>query len=159
MTTEKPLDFDLLDTQLRALIASETDLLANSANFVALLYQALPDINWLGLYVLRENELLLGPFQGKPACARIPLGRGVCGSAARHRKTLRIDRVHDFEGHIACDAASNSELVVPLSANGILLGVLDIDSPLSGRFSEYDQQGIEKVCCSFEKTLAGRDFI
>lgn len=159
MTTQDPVDFDLLDAQLLALTSGEPDLLANSVNFVALLYQALPNINWLGIYVLRGKELVLGPFQGKPACVRIPLGRGVCGVAAQQMQTLRIDNVHEFSGHIACDAASNAELVVPLTRNGKLLGVLDIDSPDYARFSERDQQGVEKLCRSFEKAVTGTEFI
>ena len=159
MTTRDLVDFDLLDAQLAALTDGEPDMLANSANFVALLYNDLPNINWLGIYVLRGDELVLGPFQGKPACVRIPLGQGVCGGAAQQMKTLRIDNVHEFAGHIACDAASNSEIVVPLALNGQLLGVLDIDSPVHGRFSERDQQGIEKMCRSFEKTVSGSGFI
>lgn len=159
MTTQDPVDFDLLDAQLLALTSGEPDLLANSVNFVALLYQALPNINWLGIYILRGKELVLGPFQGKPACVRIPLGRGVCGVAAQQMQTLRIDNVHEFSGHIACDAAANAELVVPLTRNGKLLGVLDIDSPDYARFSERDQQGVEKLCHSFEKFVTGTEFI
>lgn len=159
MTKQDPVDFDLLDAQLLALTSGESDMLANSANFVALLYNALPNINWLGIYVLRREELVLGPFQGKPACVHIPLGQGVCGVAAQQLQTLRIDNVHEFAGHIACDLASISEIVVPLTHHGKLLGVLDIDSPEHGRFSERDQQGIEKMCRSFEKTVAGTGFI
>jgi GAF domain-containing protein len=154
MNAEVQVDFDLLDQQLRALTGSETDQLANSANFVAMLYDAMPDINWLGIYVLRGDELVLGPFQGKPACVHIPLGQGVCGQAAQQLKTLRIDDVHDFDGHIACDIASNSEIVVPLLLDGQLIGVLDIDSPSKKRFSERDQSGIEKLCRTFEQSVA-----
>jgi L-methionine (R)-S-oxide reductase len=156
MTTTDSIDFDLLNSQLIALTEDEPDLLANSANFVALLYAALTDINWLGIYVLRNNELVLGPFQGKAACVRIPMGQGVCGTAAQSVTTLRIDNVHDFAGHIACDAASNAELVVPLRRNGELLGVLDIDSPVLARFSERDQLGIEKLCRSFEQVAVDK---
>lgn len=159
MTTQDPVDFDLLDAQLQALTDGEPDMLANSANFVALLYHALPNINWLGIYVLRGDELVLGPFQGKPACVHIPLGQGVCGSAAQQMQTLRVGNVHDFSGHIACDATSNAEIVVPLARNGKLFGVLDIDSPAHDRFSEHDQRGIEKMCRSFEKTVSGSGFI
>lgn len=155
MTTTDPIDYDLVNAQLIALTTDETNALANSANFVALLYNALPDINWLGIYVRRRNELVLGPFQGKPACVRIPIGKGVCGTAAQSMKTLRVDNVHDFDGHIACDLASNSEIVVPLHRDGELVGVLDIDSPSLARFSEDDQQGIEKMCRNFEKVIAG----
>ena len=150
MSTTDTIDYRLLDSQLRALLAGETDHLANSANFVAILNDALPIINWLGIYVLRDEELVLGPFQGKSACVRIPLGKGVCGTAAADLATQRIDDVQSFAGHIACDAASKSELVVPLSCNGKLIGVLDIDSPIHARFSEEDQAGIELLCRSFE---------
>ena len=154
MTSAVQADFDLLDQQLKALTGNETDQLANSANFVAMLYGALPDINWLGIYVLRGNELVLGPFQGKPACVRIPLGQGVCGQAAQQLQTLRVGDVHAFDGHIACDIASESEIVVPLSRDGRLIGVLDIDSPTKERFSELDQVGIEKLCRTFERFAA-----
>lgn len=153
MTTTDPIDFDLIKAQLIALTKDEPDMLANSANFVALLYNSLTDINWLGIYVLRDEELVLGPFQGKPACVHIPVGQGVCGTAARSMKTLRVDNVNEFAGHIACDIASNSEIVVPLRYNGALLGVLDIDSPSLARFSERDQLGIEKLCRSFEQAI------
>ena len=154
MTTRDPIDYNLIDAQLIALTKDEPDMLANSANFVALLYNALTDINWVGIYVLRNGELVLGPFQGKPACVHIPVGQGVCGTAAQSMKTLRVDNVNEFAGHIACDIASNSEIVVPLLRDGELLGVLDIDSPLLKRFSESDQRGIEKLCRSFEQLLA-----
>lgn len=154
MNTAVQVDFDLLDKQLKALTGSESDQLANSANFVAMLYDAMPNINWLGIYVLRGDQLVLGPFQGKPACVRIPLGQGVCGQAAQQLKTLRIDDVHEFDGHIACDIASNSEIVVPLLRDGQLVGVLDIDSPSKDRFSERDQVGIEKLCRTFEQAVA-----
>ena len=117
-------DYDLLDAQLAALTENESDVLANCANFVALLFDALTDINWLGIYVRRNDELVLGPFQGKPACVHIPIGQGVCGQAADKMETLRVDNVHEFSGHIVCDIASRSEIVVPLTRNGVLLGVL-----------------------------------
>lgn len=142
-------DYTLLKSQLNALLADETDTLANTANFVALLNTALDDINWVGIYVLRDNELVLGPFQGLAACVRIPLGKGVCGTAAEQLQTLRVADVHEFPGHIACDAASRSELVVPLIVNDVLVGVLDIDSPSLDRFSESDQAGIEEICRAF----------
>lgn len=147
-------DFPLLRSQLVALLADETDALANAANFIGLLTAALEDVNWTGIYVLREDELVLGPFQGLPACVRIPLGKGVCGTAARSRQTLRVDDVHAFPGHIACDAASRSELVVPLLLDGQLVGVLDIDSPTPARFTAADQAGIEKLCGAFCELLA-----
>jgi GAF domain-containing protein len=142
---------------LRALLADETDVLANTSNFVALLNNALDDINWIGVYVLRGDELVLGPFQGLTACVRIPLGKGVCGTAAQRLETLRVADVHAFPGHIACDAASRSELVVPLIVNGSLVGVLDIDSPSLARFSAADQAGIEATCRAF--CAAQADFL
>lgn len=139
-------DYELLEKQLIAIIGDESDSLANAANFVALLYQALGDVNWLGLYILRGSELVLGPFQGLPACVRIPLGKGVCGTAAAERATQRVPDVHDFEGHIACDAASRSEIVVPIIIDESLAGVLDVDSPSLDRFSAADQSGLERLC-------------
>lgn len=142
----KPTDYQLLSNQVRSLLGTEPDALANAANFVGLLYNALDDVNWLGIYILRGDELVLGPFQGLPACVRIPLGKGVCGTAARRRATLRVPDVHEFPGHIVCDAASRSELVVPLMLDGDLAGVLDIDSPSTNRFSDEDQRGVEECC-------------
>ncbi len=139
-------DYTLLSSQVRSLLGGETDALANAANFVGLLYNALDDVNWLGIYVLRGDELVLGPFQGQPACVHIPLGKGVCGTSAQQQQTLRVPNVHEFPGHIACDAASRSELVVPLVVDGKLVGVLDIDSPSLERFSEDDQRGVEECC-------------
>ena len=156
MAVDKIVDYDLLGAQLDALLKDETDVLANSANFVALVYNALPEINWLGIYVMRNNELVLGPFQGNPACVRIPIGQGVCGTAARDRTTLRIADVQEFDGHIVCDAASRSEIVVPFIVNGRVLGLLDIDSPQEGRFSEQDQQGLESLCEVFIKSIENR---
>ncbi|MGD0382316.1 MAG: GAF domain-containing protein [Thermoguttaceae bacterium] len=132
-----------LADQLLALLADETDLVANAANTAALIYHTLPDINWAGFYFLKGDELVLGPFQGKPACVRIPLGKGVCGTAAKERKTLVVPDVQKFPGHIACDTASNSEIVVPLIKKEKLLGVLDIDSLSLARFDEQDQKGLE----------------
>ena len=162
MTEDRSVDYESLGAQLEALLHDETDVLANSANFVGLVYNALPDVNWLGIYVLRDHELVLGPFQGNPACVRIPIGQGVCGTAARDRKTIRVADVHEFDGHIVCDPASRSEVVVPLVAGGRLLGVLDIDSPLPARFSEQDQRGVESLCEVFIKSIGDRttdDFI
>jgi len=143
------LDYALLNSQLRALLADEKDALASASNFVALLYNALDNVNWLGVYVLRGNELVLGPFQGKPACVRLPVGTGVCGTAAATLSTQRVADVHQFDGHIACDADSRSEIVVPLITNGDLIGVLDIDSPIPDRFTALDQQGVEGLCDTF----------
>lgn len=135
------------------MVDGETDLLATTANFVGILFAEIPDINWLGIYVRREDELVLGPFQGLPACVHIPLGQGVCGTAAREMQTQRVDNVHEFAGHIACDPNSRSELVVPLIANGAVFAVLDIDSPHAARFSADDQAGVEKLCDRFVKKL------
>ena len=142
-------DTRLLNAQLEILLADETDPLANCSNFVGLLYNAIPDINWLGLYVLRDGELVLGPFQGKPACVRIAMGVGVCGTAAATLTTQRVADVHEFAGHIACDPDSRSELVVPLLVNDELVGVLDIDSPTTNRFQESDQRAVEKLTDTF----------
>lgn len=153
MTDDQSVDYSLLGAQLDALLKDESDALANAAIFVALVFDALPDINWLGIYVLRDNELVLGPFQGKPACVRIPMGRGVCGAAAEQMMTLRVPDVHDFDGHIVCDLASRSEIVVPLISDGRLLGVFDIDSPQVARFSDHDQEGVESLCELFIRSL------
>ncbi|MCC6124739.1 MAG: GAF domain-containing protein [Pirellulales bacterium] len=154
LPADKPRLYRLLESQLRGLLEGETDVIANTANMAALLYHALPDLNWAGFYFLRGNELVLGPFQGRPACVRIPLGRGVCGTAAQTRKTLVVENVHEFPGHIACDAASNSEIVVPLVQNESLLGVLDLDSPILGRFDEADRSGLEKLVAVLEAHLS-----
>jgi L-methionine (R)-S-oxide reductase len=142
-------DYKLLDSQLHALLDDESDALAATSNFVGLLYNAIDDINWLGIYVLRGDELVLGPFQGKPACVHIGLDEGVCGAAASTLQTQRVADVHAFPGHITCDADSRSELVIPLIVNGELIGVLDIDSPETARFSETDQAGVERLCRTF----------
>ena len=137
--------YPLLAAQLQALLAGERDFIANAAQFSAFLFQELSDLNWAGFYLARGEELVLGPFQGKVACVRIPFGRGVCGAAAITGQTQRVDDVHAFTGHIACDSASNSELVVPLFNDDRLLGVLDLDSPSLARFSAADQVGIERL--------------
>ena len=141
MPSESDTDYLRLDSQLSALMSGETDPLANAANCVALLFHALPRINWLGIYLARDDELVLGPFQGKAACTRIAFGRGVCGRAAESRQTQLVDDVHDFDGHIACDPDSRSELVVPLITGNTLIGVLDIDSPEPARFGDADRLG------------------
>ena len=150
-------DYRMLDAQAEALLRDEPDALASAANFVALLYDALEDVNWLGIYVLRGNELVLGPFQGKPACVHIDVGSGVCGTAAASLQTQRVPDVHAFPGHIVCDAASRSEIVVPLIVDGSLVGVLDIDSPTPDRFSKADQTGIERLCATYCALQSGRD--
>ena len=138
----------------QGLLAGERDLIANAANFSALLFHSLPDLNWAGFYFYDGSELVVGPFQGKPACIRIALGRGVCGTAAQTRQTQLVADVHAFEGHIACDAASNSEIVVPLvKADGSLLGVWDVDSPLTGRFDDEDRAGMEALCAVFMRAV------
>jgi L-methionine (R)-S-oxide reductase len=140
----KQKDYELVIKQLRALLEGESNTIANLANASALLNQFLNEVNWVGFYLMEDRELVLGPFQGLPACVRIPLGKGVCGTAAQNQKTERIEDVHAFPGHIACDAASQSEIVVPIVRDGQLLGVLDIDSPIKNRFDEIDQQYLEE---------------
>lgn len=141
--------YALLAAQLESLLADERDFIANASQFAAFLFNELPDLNWAGFYLNKNEQLVLGPFQGKIACVRIPFDKGVCGAAARTRATQRVEDVHAFPGHIACDSASNSELVVPLVKNGVLIGVLDLDSPSVGRFSEADQAGIENLASIF----------
>ncbi|MBS1068064.1 GAF domain-containing protein [Gluconobacter cerinus] len=143
---------DLVET-VESVVASETDQIANMANVAALLFEALPDINWAGFYLFKDDQLVLGPFQGRLACTRIPLGKGVCGTVAQQKTTLVVPDVHAFPGHIACDAASASEIVVPILHDGNLIGVLDIDSPVKNRFDAEDQAMIEKIVSAFEKTL------
>ena len=134
-----------LQLQLRGLLEGERDFIANAANFSSLLYHSLPDLNWAGLYLHKGGELVLGPFQGPPACVRIAIGKGVCGTAAEQRQTILVDNVHDFPGHIACDSASNSEIVVPLIADDKLVGVLDLDSPEFTRFDDEDARGLNEL--------------
>ncbi|PSS46711.1 GAF domain-containing protein [Pseudomonas sp. BBP2017] len=141
--------YGLLAAQLEALFADERDFIANAAQFSAFLYSQVEDLNWAGFYLNRNEELVLGPFQGQVACVRIAFGRGVCGAAAASRETQRVEDVHAFPGHIACDSASNSELVIPLVKDGRLIGVLDLDSPKLARFSEADQQGVERLVAIF----------
>lgn len=136
-------NYQLLIKQLSALLEGETNSIANLSNASALLNQFLERTNWVGFYLMEEGELVLGPFQGLPACVRIPLGKGVCGTAAEQMETVRVEDVHQFPGHIACDAASQSEIVIPLVKEGKLLGVLDIDSPEKNRFDELDQKYLE----------------
>lgn len=145
----KPALYADLLAQARALLAGERDAGANSANLAALLFHALPDLNWAGFYWLKDGGLVLGPFQGKPACVRIALGKGVCGTAAASRRTVVVPDVHAFPGHIACDSASASEIVVPVVKAGRLAGVLDLDSPLPARFDEGDARGLEALVAAF----------
>ena len=150
---DKAADYARLAAELTGLLAGETDRVANAANTSALLFNTLPDINWAGFYFLKDgpagSELVVGPFQGKPACVRIGLGKGVCGTAAQQRRTLVVPDVGAFPGHIACDVASRSEIVIPLLANDLLWGVLDIDSPTPARFDELDRVGLERVAAIF----------
>ena len=154
LTGSKPEQYAQLADQARALLAGERDRTANAANLSALVYHSLPDLNWVGFYFFDGTELVVGPFQGQPACVRIPLNRGVCGAAASTRTTQRVDDVDAFPGHIACDAASRSEVVVPLVGDDDqLIGVFDIDSPVPSRFDEVDQQGLEQIARIFIESL------
>jgi GAF domain-containing protein len=150
---DKPTLYRDLALALEGLVAGETDAVANMANASALIWETLPDLNWVGFYRNVGGELVLGPFQGRPACIRIPFGTGVCGAAAQTREVKRIEDVHAFPGHIACDSASNSEIVVPLIRDGELLGVLDLDSPRTARFTDEDEAGIVKLGEILSKTL------
>lgn len=145
MQIDKSRLYEELGQQLAALIEGERDLIANTANMAALIYGGLPDLNWAGFYFARGQELVLGPFQGKPACVRISWGQGVCGAAAARAASIAVRDVHEFPGHIACDPASRAELVVPLLDKGRVLGVLDLDSPVRARFDEEDRAGCERL--------------
>jgi L-methionine (R)-S-oxide reductase len=144
-----------LKSQLRALLEGEQDVIANAANCAALIYQSLPDVNWAGFYLFKDGELVLGPFQGDPACVRIAIGKGVCGTAAELKQTVVVENVHEFPGHIACDSASNSEIVVPLIKDERLLGVLDLDSPSFARFDDEDAQGLNELARIFIQAVQG----
>src|SRR5438477_1166479 len=144
MNSKKQL-YDQLAAELSSLLASERDLTANAANFSSLIFHSLPDLNWVGFYFERDGQLVLGPFQGRPACVRISIGQGVCGAGAAKCETVIVPNVHEFPGHIACDSASNSEIVVPLMKRERLIGVLDLDSPSIGRFDADDADGLEKL--------------
>jgi GAF domain-containing protein len=147
-------DYAALARELESLLADERDLIANAANATSLIYYALPHLNWCGVYLFKEGELVVGPFQGTPACVRIALGRGVCGTAAAQRKTIVVPDVHEFPGHIACDAASRSEIVIPLiTGGGELLGVLDLDSPNLARFDDDDRRGLEQLAATFVRSV------
>lgn len=145
MTTSKAELYDQLASQLSSLLAAEQDLVANAANFSSLVFHALPDLNWAGFYFAKEDELVLGPFQGQPACVRIGVGQGVCGAAASKCETVIVPNVHEFPGHIACDSVSNSEIVVPLMKGERVIGVLDLDSPSPSRFDQDDAAGLESL--------------
>jgi len=146
-------DYKIVAQQLSALVEGVPYEVANLANASALLWQEMPDINWVGFYKMTDGALVLGPFQGKPACIRIPVGRGVCGTAVAEDQVQLVYNVHDFPGHIACDCASNSEIVLPIHANGEIWGVLDIDSPLIGRFTEADRAGLQEIVGILEQIL------
>ena len=154
LSGSKPEQYAQLLEQARALLAGEHDRVANAANLSALVYHALPSLNWVGFYFYDGRELVVGPFQGLPACVRIPLDKGVCGAAARTRQTQRVADVHAFPGHIACDAASRSEIVVPVIHGDALIGVFDLDSPEPDRFDADDQRGLEAIAQAFMESLA-----
>ena len=151
----KPALYAEITAQVQALTEGERDLIANLANTASLLYHSMPDLNWVGFYLLKDGELVVGPFQGKPACVRIALGKGVCGTAAAKRAVVIVENVHEFDGHIACDSASNSEIVLPLVRGNELIGVLDLDSPQFSRFDAQDQVGLEKVVATLLRTMSG----
>ena len=153
-TDDKSKFYALLKKQTQALLSTETNLIANAANLSSLLFNTLTQVNWVGFYFKGDNELILGPFQGQVACTRIPLGQGVCGTAFSENKTLRIADVNAFAGHIACDSASASEIVIPLTVNNKLIGVLDIDSPILNRFDAQDQQQLEAIAHIFCQSVA-----
>lgn len=152
---KKEKDYEMVIKQLKALLEDEPNQIANLANASALLNQFLSDVNWVGFYLYEEttDQLVLGPFQGLPACVRIPNGRGVCGTSLKEGKTLRIENVHEFPGHIACDAASQSEIVIPIRSSDKIIGVLDIDSPTVGRFDETDEKYLEKFIATLEEFI------
>ena len=147
------MQYEKLKKEISALIEGVPYEIANLANISAALWQAMENINWVGFYLMNGEKLVLGPFQGKPACIEIPLGRGVCGTAAQTQKTVLVEDVHQFPGHIACDSASNSEIVVPIFKNGAVYGVLDIDSPYFARFTQEDQRGLEEIVKILEENL------
>jgi len=149
----KPELYSSLRSQLLSLLAEELDFISNAANLSSLLYHSIPDLNWAGFYLHKDGELVLGPFQGQPACVRIAIGKGVCGTAALQRQTIIVHDVHDFPGHIACDSASNSEIVVQLVKDNRLIGVLDLDSPTVGRFDEEDARGLNELVEVFAESL------
>ena len=154
MTTTKETNYNLLGKQLASLIEDETNLIAILSNTSALLNDNLDQINWLGFYLIENNELILGPFQGHPACMHISIGKGVCGTAVANNQTQLVDDVNTFPGHIACDANSKSEIVVPIHVNNEIIGVLDVDAPITQRFSKDDQQGLEEIVSILEHQLS-----
>jgi GAF domain-containing protein len=155
--SNKQKQYELINAQVQALISGESDMIANMANIAAVLFNNLEQVNWAGFYLYKQEQLVLGPFQGQPACIRIPMGKGVCGTAASRRETMVVMDVHEFAGHIACDAASNSEVVVPIVVNDQLIGVLDIDSPIAARFDDDDRVGLETLVSIFEASLTAAE--
>ena len=154
MSKTKEQLYDELQQEVEAILAGETDVIANLANVASLIYNKLPAVNWSGFYLLKGEELVLGPFMGKPACVRIPVGRGVCGTAAKTRFPQVVEDVHEYEGHIACDYASNAEIVLPLMVNNELIGVLDLDSPERARFDNVDLERLKIVASQVEAAIA-----
>ncbi|MBQ2088953.1 MAG: GAF domain-containing protein [Lachnospiraceae bacterium] len=150
-------NYKLLVSQAESIIENVPYTVTNLANISALIYDELSDLNWAGFYLMRDGKLILGPFQGKLACTQIPIGKGVCGTAVAENKTMLVENVHEFPGHIACDSASNSEIVIPVRYDGEVIGVLDIDSPLVGRFSEEDKAGLEKLVSVLEAHIHSND--
>lgn len=150
-------NYKLLVSQAESIIENVPYTVTNLANISALIYDELSDLNWAGFYLMRDGKLILGPFQGKLACTQIPIGKGVCGTAVAENKTMLVENVHEFPGHIACDSASNSEIVIPVRHDGEVIGVLDIDSPLVGRFSEEDKAGLEKLVSVLEAHIHSND--
>ena len=154
MNEQAQVNYQRLAAQAEALLSGETNHISNAANLSALLFQELPGLNWAGFYFLENDSLMLGPFQGKPACVRIPMGQGVCGKAALSGMVIRVANVHDFEGHIACDTGSESELVIPLIKDEILIGVLDLDSPRKDRFSAGDETGLLRIAEIYIRSIS-----
>lgn len=149
----KQVNYDVLNKQLESLIKDVPHVISNLSNASALVYQTLPDLNWAGFYIMQDSKLILGPFQGKPACIEIEIGKGVCGTAVQLNQTMVVNDVHKFPGHIACDSASNSEIVIPIHLNNKIFGVLDIDAPIFDRFKEEDEEGLTKLVETIEASL------
>jgi len=159
MMSNKNKQYKLINAQVQALISDESDMIANMANISAVLFNNLEQINWAGFYLFKQEQLVLGPFQGQPACIRIPMGKGVCGTSAAIRQTFVVKDVHEFAGHIACDVDSNSEIVIPILFNQQLIGVLDIDSPVTERFDDDDRRGLETLVNNLQETLISLETI
>lgn len=155
--TDKIKQYELINSQVQAIISGEPDMIANMANIAAILFNNLEKVNWAGFYIFKQGQLVLGPFQGQPACIRIPMGKGVCGTSASQKLTLIVKDVHEFDGHIACDAASKSEIVVPIIFDDKLIAVLDVDSPVTERFDNADKVGLEQLVSLFVQALSTAD--